>query len=305
MRRAILAAFAGAALSLPAFALDVPYLSGRVVDEAHVLDAGTIASLDQKLKAHEAKTGHQVAVLVLPSLEGEVLEDFSLKVARTWALGGKGKNDGVLLLIAKDDRKLRIEVGYGLEGQLPDALAGRIIRDEITPRFRAGDYPGGVVKGVDAILGSIDGTYTPPLEAQMRFHSRGGGDIPILEKIMMSCFVFGILGVFEFVGLVAPGVGWFLYFFLIPFWSAFPMSIWGARIGLYILGAHIIGFPILKMIMGQTEWGKNLGKGFNQSRGSSYSGGSWSSGGGGWSSGGGGFSGGGGSFGGGGSSGSW
>jgi uncharacterized protein len=305
VRRAVLAALAWAALAVPSAALDVPYLSGRVVDEAHVLDSGTIASLEQKLKAHEAKTGHQVAVLVLPSLEGEVLEDFSLKVARTWALGGKGKNDGVLLLIAKNDRKLRIEVGYGLEGNLPDALTGRIIRDEITPRFRAGDYSGGVVKGVDAILGSIDGTYTPPPDVQMQFRSRGGGDIPLPEKLLMSCFVFGILGLFEFIGLVAPGVGWFLYFFLIPFWSAFPMAIWGARVGLYILGAHLLGFPILKMILGQTDWGQRMGKGFNQSRGSSYSSGGWSSGGGGFSSGGGGFSGGGGSFGGGGSSGSW
>ena len=306
MRRALLAVVAAAAFALPAAARDVPFLSGRVVDDAQVLDSGTIASLDQKLKAHEAKTGHQVAVLTIPSLDGEAIEDFSLKVARTWQLGQKGKNDGVLLLIVRDDRKLRIEVGYGLEGSLPDALCGRIIRDEITPRFRSGNYPAGVSAGTDAILGAIDGTYTPPPDSRTMLRTRGGGEPGLIEKIMLSFFVFGLLGLFEMVGIATPA-GWLLYFFLIPFWSAFPMAIWGAHVGLAVLIAHLVGFPILKMIVGSTVWGQNMAKKMASSRGSSYSSGSgWSSGG--WSSGGGdsgGFSGGGGSFGGGGSSGSW
>jgi uncharacterized protein len=301
----LLAALAFAALALPSSAREVPYLSGRVVDEAHILDAGTIASLDQQLRDHEKKTGHQVVVLTIPSLDGDALEDYSLKVGRTWALGQKGKNDGILLLVVRDDRKLRIEVGYGLEGELPDALSGRIIRDEITPRFRSNDYSGGVSAGVKAILGAIDGTYSPPPDAAMTFRNRGGQELGLAEKLLMSCFVFGILGVFEFMGLIAPGVGWFLYFFLIPFWSAFPMAIWGPKIGLGLLGTHLIAFPILKMILSQTEWGKNMAKNVHVSGGTYYSGGGWSSGGGGFSSGGGGFSGGGGSFGGGGSSGSW
>lgn len=306
MRRAALALLAGAALAVPALAREVPFLSGRVVDEAHILDDGTIARLDATLRAHEAKTGHQVVVLTIPSLDGDALEDYSLKVGRTWAIGTKGRNDGVVLLVVRDDRKLRIEVGYGLEGNLPDALAGRIVRDEITPRFRSNDYAGGITAGVNAILGAIDGTYSPPPDAAMTFRNSRGGELGWPEKILMSCFVFGILGVFEFVGIVTPGVGWFLYFFLIPFWSAFPMAIWGAKIGMGLLGAHLIGFPILKMILGQTDWGQRMAKQMAQSRGSTYySGGGWSSGGGGFSSGGGGFSGGGGSFGGGGSSGSW
>lgn len=307
MRRILLAALACAAFALPAFARDVPFLSGRVVDEAHVLDAGTIASLEQKLKDHEAKTGHQVVVLTIASLGGEAVEDYSLKVARTWQLGRKGRNDGVLLLVARDDRKLRIEVGYGLEGSLPDALTGRIIRDEITPHFRSGDYSGGIGAGVAAILGAIDGTYAPPPDSPRMLRDSGGMGTSLPEKILISLFVLTILGIFEFVGIITAGPGWFLYFFLIPFWSAFPMAIWGGQIGLGVVIAHLLAFPVLKMIVGQTEWGKRIGKNMNSSRGTSYSGGSgWSSGGG-FSSGGdsGGFSGGGGSFGGGGSSGSW
>ena len=309
MRRALLAALAGAALALPAAALDVPYLSGRVNDDAHLLDAGTASTLEQTLKAYEAKTDQQIVVLTLPSLEGEPLEDFSIKVARAWKLGRKGKDDGILILVARDDRKMRIEVGYGLEGTLPDALAGRIVRDEMVPRFRGGDFPGGVTAGVGAVIKVLDGEYAPPPE-----DAAGGGgrndfaDMDVGQKILTSVFVFGILGLFEGVGLLAPGVGWFLYFFLIPFWAAFPMAIWGVKFGLGLLGAHLIAFPILKMILSKTEWGQKMAKNMNSSRGSGFSSGSgWSSGGGGgWSSGGGGgFSGGGGSFGGGGSSGSW
>lgn len=302
MRRTFLAlSFLAAAAS--GWTLDVPYLSGRINDNAHLLDAAASSRLTAELKDFEAKSGHQVVVLTLPSLEGEVLEDFSVKIAKTWKLGRKGKDDGVLLLIAKNDRKMRIEVGYGLEGELPDALAGRIIRSEITPRFRAGDFPGGVSAGVHAVIGALSGSYSPPAEPSGRDDF---ADMGLSEKILFSCFVFGILGLFEFVGLVAPGVGWFLYFFLIPFWAAFPMAIWGAKIGLDILLAHLIGFPILKKMIPGTDWGKKIGKNIHVSGG--YAGGSsgWSSGdSGGWSSGGDSFSGGGGGFGGGGASGGW
>jgi uncharacterized protein len=311
VRSLLLAGLACAALGRSAVALDVPYLSGRVNDDAHLFDANSAANLDRTLKAYEAKTGRQFVVLTLPSLGDEVLEDYSIKVARAWKLGTKGKDDGILLLVARDDHKVRIEVGYGLEGDLPDALCGRIIRDEMVPRFRAGDYAGGVTAGVNAAISALAHTYSPPPDLV-----RGGraslqpSDMGVLDKILMSFFVLGILGVFEGVGLCAPGVGWFLYFFLIPFWAAFPMAIWGEKIGLGLLGAHVLGFPALKMILGQTDWGKSMAKRIaaNNAGGHGYSSGSgWSSGGGGWSSGGGGggFSGGGGSFGGGGASGSW
>lgn len=305
MKRSLPAVLALALLAPSASALEVPFLSGRVNDDARLLDSGTAARLEQTLKAHEAKTGQQVVVLTIPSLEGEVLEDFSLKVSRAWKLGRAGKNDGILLLIAKNDRKMRIETGYGLEGALPDALCGRIIRDEIVPRFRENDFSGGISSGVDAILAAIAGDYTPTARSGLASGS-GRNDFAgmgLLAKILISCFVFGMLGLFEGVGVLTPGMGWFLYFFLIPFWAAFPMAIWGAKIGAGLLGTHLIGFPFLKMLLPRTQWGKSLAQNIHVRGGGAYIGGSgWSSGN---SGGSGGFSGGGGSFGGGGSSGSW
>lgn len=307
-------------LALPAFALDVPYLSGRVNDDANMIDEATEARLESTLKAYEDKTGRQFAVLTIPSLEGEALEDFSLKVARTWRLGRRGQDDGLLLLVARDDRKVRIEAGYGLEGSLPDALAGRIVRGEIVPRFRQGDHSGGIAAGVDATLAALEGrwagaaTPAPDADERPKFELEGRNDFAgmgWLERILVSFFVFGILGVFELVGIFAPGVGWFLYFFLIPFWAAFPMAIWGAKLGAGALAGHLLGFPLAKIFLPRTRLGAELGRAFHQGggRGGRSSGRSsgWSSGGGGWSSGssGGGFSGGGGGFGGGGASGSW
>ena len=126
------------------FALDVPFLSGRVIDDVGILSDEIKISIENKLKEHEKQTSNQVVVLIIPSLEGEILEEYSLKVASTWKLGQKGKDNGVLLLIAKNDRKIRIEVGYGLEGTLTDVLCNRIIRNEITPSFKQGNFSLGV-----------------------------------------------------------------------------------------------------------------------------------------------------------------
>ena len=131
-------------MAASAWPLDVPPLTGRVVDLAHVLPADVAASLTHDLEAHETKTSNQVAVLILPSLEGEPLESFSHRVGTTWKLGQKGTENGVLLLIALRERKIRIEVGYGLEGTLTDLRSAHIIRQEIVPRFRSGDLPGGI-----------------------------------------------------------------------------------------------------------------------------------------------------------------
>ncbi len=140
-----------------AWALDVPPLTGRIVDRARIMPADVTASLTNELAAHEAATGHQVAVLILPSLEGEPLEPFAHRVATDWALGQTGADNGVLLLVALRERKVRIEVGYGLEGILTDLRASRIIRTVIVPRFRAGDFPGGIVEGARAVLRTIEG----------------------------------------------------------------------------------------------------------------------------------------------------
>ncbi len=150
------------AVCSPALAqsLQVPYLAGRVNDTAGLLSQATIEELEAALKAHEDSTSNQVVVLTLPGLQGEALEDYSMRVVETWKIGQANSDNGVLLLIVRDERKMRIEVGSGLEGDLPDITCGRIIRHEITPRFRDGDYDGGVRAGVRGILAAIAGAYT-------------------------------------------------------------------------------------------------------------------------------------------------
>ena len=133
----LLAAVVVVALASPTAALDVPPLTGRIVDHAHLLPADRAASLSAELAAHEARTGNQVALLTLPSLEGEPLEEFSHRVATTWNLGRKGTDNGVLILVVPGDRKVRIEVGYGLEGTLTDAKSSRMIRED----FRSVNVP--------------------------------------------------------------------------------------------------------------------------------------------------------------------
>lgn len=139
----------------------VPALTGRVVDTADVLSPTTEAALTARLAALEDSSTAQVVVLTIPSLGGEVLEEYTTDVFRAWGLGQADRDNGVLLLVAHADRQLRIEVGYGLEGDLTDARAGAIIRDEIVPRFREGDFDAGVIAGVDAIIGTIEGSYEP------------------------------------------------------------------------------------------------------------------------------------------------
>jgi uncharacterized protein len=132
-------------------ALEVPPLRGRVNDYAGVMSQDQVRTLESQLAQFEQETGHQIAVLTIPTLDGEDIEGFSIRVAETWKIGKKGFDNGVILLVAVKDRKLRLEVGYGLEGVLPDAIADRIIRDYIVPRFRAQDYAGGVIAGIDAV----------------------------------------------------------------------------------------------------------------------------------------------------------
>jgi uncharacterized protein len=142
---------------VPAVALVLPTLSGRVVDEANILDPATRAALTQKLADLEAKTSDQLVVVTLRSLQGTSIEDFGVELGRRWRIGQQGKNNGVLLIVAPTDRKVRIEVGYGLEGTLTDAISKLIIENAIIPRFRANDVPGGVVRGVDDIISVLTG----------------------------------------------------------------------------------------------------------------------------------------------------
>jgi uncharacterized protein len=140
-----------------AHALEVPRLAARVNDHAGLLPSASAQQLESRLAAFEAKTGHQYALLTVPSLQGLPIEEYSIKVAEAWRLGDAKRDDGLLLIIAQQDRKMRIEVGYGLEGEIPDAVASRVIRDVLQPAFRRGDYAGGVSGAFDVLIRAAGG----------------------------------------------------------------------------------------------------------------------------------------------------
>lgn len=143
-----------------------PKLTGRVVDEAHVLPADVAAKLDATLAAHEAATSNQVVVATVSSLQGLDIESYANQLFRVWGLGQKDKNNGVLFVVAPAEREMRIEVGYGLEGTLTDALSSQIIRDMVIPAFKAGDIPGGIEAGTDGILKVLGGGTLPAAQTQ-------------------------------------------------------------------------------------------------------------------------------------------
>lgn len=143
--------------ALTAGALEFPALSGRVVDQAGLLDAQTRAQLSQMLQAHEQSTSEQIVVVTVPDLQGTAIEDYGYQLGRAWGIGQKGKDNGALLLVAKAERKVRIEVGYGLEGTLTDAQSSIIINNVILPSFRQGDFAGGIRAGAAAMLQVLGG----------------------------------------------------------------------------------------------------------------------------------------------------
>ncbi len=278
------------------YAADVPFLSGRVNDTAGILFPNTIHDLEALLKAHEDSTSNQVAVLTIPSLDGEPIENYSMRVVETWKLGGKGKDNGVLLLVARDDREVRIEVGYGLEGNLPDVTCSRIVRNEMIPRFKDGDFDGGVRAGVAAILAAINGAYTAD-------NTVDGSSNSVVGSIIAFLIFFVVVGIFTAIAIFSTGCqSWFLFVFLIPFWLLFPTAILGFTPGIVLFILYIVGFIGSKFFFAGSEKGKQLQKKWISSGMFASSGRGWSSSGG---SSGGGFSGGGGSFGGGGASGKW
>jgi uncharacterized protein len=266
----------------------VPPLTGRVVDKTATLSSGDIASLDRTLKDFEARKGSQVAVLVVPTTQPETIEQYSLRVAEAWKIGRKKIDDGAILVVAKDDRKLRIEVGYGLEGVLTDATAKRIIDEVITPKFRSGDFAGGISDGVGRILRVVDGEPLPA-PAQPRENTGFLSDIDpfnpflIVAVIVVGGLLRGLLGRL-FGSLATGGLVAALFWFI------------AASLALSVISG-IIAF-IVTLIGDAITSSGGVGRGGGWvSSGGGYSGGSSSSGGG--------FSGGGGSFGGGGASGSW
>jgi uncharacterized protein len=259
----------------------VPPLTARVTDLAATLNAGQRQALEQELKAFEDRKGAQLAVLIVPTTEPEAIEQYGIRVVDAWQLGRKGIDDGLLLLIAKDDRRLRIEVGRGLEGVVPDVVAKRVIAEVITPFFKRGDFYGGIEAGVNQLIRIIDGEpLPPPREKDLRWSDYE--DLLWLSVFLVLAFGgmarswFGRLAGAGVTGSVVGFVFWFIV---------------GSLIGATIAG--IIAF-VVTLIIGLGGGGRG-GSGRWSSGG--HSGGSWS--------GGGGFSGGGGSFGGGGASGSW
>jgi len=140
-------------------ALPVPALTGRVNDYAGMISAPVKAELEAKIKQFETAESTQIVILTVPSLKGDVIEDFSIRVVEAWKIGQKGKDNGVLLIVSKDDHKVRIEVGFGLEGKLTDLVSGHITRNEIVPAFKAGQFDAGFTKGVTAIIAAVHGEY--------------------------------------------------------------------------------------------------------------------------------------------------
>ncbi|HEY0510969.1 MAG TPA: TPM domain-containing protein [Thermoanaerobaculia bacterium] len=281
-----------------AAAKDVPYLAGRVNDSANLLSADQKQRIEAQLAQFEKQTGDQVAVLTLDSLDGEPIEDYANKVARTWALGQKGKDNGALLLVSKQDRKMRIEVGYGLEPVLTDLQTSIIQNQVIIPRFKQGDFGGGIEAGVNAILSTIQGKPVQPApEAQP---SRNGGE----SRSWPGFLIFGLFALGPFILNAIRSGSWVVYVVMLPL-LFFLGSLAGLTVGLIAAGVWLVLFPILRMILPRTpSSGRFRGPGGwwmgPGGWGGGGGGGSWGGGGGG-----GGFSGGGGSFGGGGSSSSW
>jgi uncharacterized protein len=315
-RRALAVVVSLACLSgAVAAAADIPYLTGRVVDTADTLSAGARARLTAVLKAHEDATTNQVVVLTVPTIQPESVEAYAAKVVETWKIGQRGRDNGVLVLVVPQDRKMRIEVGYGLEPTLTDGACGQIIRTVMTPAFKQGNYDKGVEDGVAAILARLEGrgveltaaASTPSVTARPRgaFQSPA---LPWQMRILMGAFIFSIIGIFTVLGVVTPGMGWFLYVFLIPFWAMFPILIIGPTPTLAVLAAYLIGFPVAKLRLRNMPWYLKAQSDLKTKGTASIGGFTFSSGGSSFSSGssdGGGFSGGGGSSGGGGASGSW
>lgn len=264
--------------AIPVSAQNVPILTQHVTDQTGTLNASQIAELEAGLVALEQRKGSQLVVLIVPTTGNEALENYSLAVAEKNKLGRSKTDDGVLLLIAKDDRKARIEVGYGLEGAVPDALASRIIREYLTPKFRQGDFFGGIKDSLQAITKLIDGEALPP---PMNV-DEGKSQPDFIFAGVVGFFIGAIVGIFTFIPatlrrLGAAGIAGFLATMM------------------FTLGFSTIVAAVVAFLVSSSGTGR-----FSSGHGGwgSFPGGGGGSSGGGWS-------GGGGSFGGGGASGGW
>ncbi len=240
----------------------LPYLSGRVVDQAEILSTPARERIGNILQEHERTFGNQIAVLTINGLNSENIEDYAVRVFEGWKLGQKGRDNGILIVVAHQERRMRIETGYGLEDRLTDIAADRIIRNLMTPRFREGNYDVGIEAGATAIVQILEGRQPAAADAEWmtpetpasRFDVEAAS-MPLGERILISLFVFGIIGLFTFAGIATPGgMGWFLYVFLIPFWSMFPLAIFGSHAALLMVGAYAVLYPIARLLVSRTAW---------------------------------------------------
>jgi uncharacterized protein len=283
-------------------AKEVPFLAARTNDLGNLVSSDVRERIEKKLADLEQRTGAQIAVLTVDSLEGDSIEDYAVRVFQTWKLGRKDVNDGVLFVVARQERRMRIEVGYGLEDRLTDARSRQILDDIVRPHFRAGNFAAGIEAGVDAIVAVVSGAPLPAPRGD-----RGQQIGSIVGLLVFSLMFLLVIGTFSVVALLTPGSpGWFLYLFLTPFYGIFPSIVFPPYGGLIAAGSWLLGFPILRSLLHSssgTTFRKRHGWVMTpSSSGGRWSGGGWSGGGGG---GGGGFSVGGGSSGGGGASSSW
>ena len=206
--RATIVATLFLAFVLPAAAeVAIPQLTGRVVDRTGTLSSGDIAALSQKLSDFEARKGSQIAVLIVPTTEPETIEQFSIRVAEAWKIGRKKVDDGAILVVAKNDRHLRIEVGYGLEGALTDVTSRRIIDEVITPKFRDGDFAGGISAGAERMMRVVDGEPLPAPSRSVNFANLDdiGPAVPfvLFASLVVGGFLRALLG--RLLGSVATG----------------------------------------------------------------------------------------------------
>ncbi|SAL02698.1 lipoprotein [Caballeronia arationis] len=229
----------------------IPNLTARVTDETATLTAEQRASLEQTLQAFEAKKGSQISVLIVPTTQPETIEQYSMRVVEQWKLGRKRVDDGALLIVAKSDRALRIEVGYGLEGALNDATSNRIINEIIVPKFRQGDFYGGIAAGVGGIMNVINGEPLPPPDTRAGSNSgKVGGYLPILFVLTMVAggvlrSVLGRLGGSVVTGGAIAVVAWLLsgtlFVAIVAGAIALAFTLLGSGLGAYVGGRAIGG----------------------------------------------------------------
>jgi len=275
------------------FQAALPALTGRVVDRAAILSPDEEASLTRKLEAIENETSVQFVIATIPSLEGEPIEDYSIRLAERWKIGQAGLDNGAIILVVPSERRIRIEVGYGLEAVIPDGLAGRIIRERIAPAFAQGNYYQGLLAGVEGLELAARREYP---EAPVRAPAVGIN----VGALLFAYFVVGVLG--NAIGIVLGVIAGALLFPLVGGSLAGSLGLWSLPVG-GLLGLFATLFLRGFGRSGSWTWPEAQGGHGGRSRGGfpgGFGGGGFGRGGGG-----GGFSGGGGRFGGGGASGSW